>query len=152
MGWRHELTMQDALLTPLRRIPTPKGDVLHGIRAGDPGFAGFGEAYFTMIHRGEIKGWKRHREMTLNLVCAHGAVRLVVHDGQTDPGAWLDVVLSPDSVETYQRLTVPPMLWVGFEGIGAGDNILLNVASRHHDPQEAETVVLSRFQWPDARG
>jgi dTDP-4-dehydrorhamnose 3,5-epimerase len=142
--------MQSAFLTALRRVPTPKGDVLHGMKAGDPGFTGFGEAYFSTIAHGAIKGWKRHREMTLNLVCPFGAVRFVVHDGGGDPATWLDVTLSPDTAELYRRLTVPPMLWVAFEGVGA-ENIVLNVADRRHDPQEAETADLSVFAWPAAK-
>lgn len=138
------------LLTPLRRIATPKGDVLHGMKAGDAGFVGFGEAYLSMVSEGAKKGWKRHHRMTLNLLCARGAVRFVVHDGQKPPEGWLDVILSPNTQDQYQRLTVPPMLWVAFEGIEPGDNIVLNIASQHHDPSEAETVDLSVFSWPSA--
>lgn len=134
-------------LTPLRRIATPKGDVLHGMKAGDPGFAGFGEAYFTQIEAGATKGWKRHFAMTLNLVCPHGAVRVGVRDGTT---MVLDTVLSPDSAETYHRLTVPPTYWVAFHGAAGETSMLLNLASLKHDPQEAETIGLENFAWPDA--
>jgi dTDP-4-dehydrorhamnose 3,5-epimerase len=140
------------LLTPLRRVPAPKGDVLHGMKAVDAGFAGFGEAYFSIVHTGSIKGWKRHREMTLNLICPVGAVRFVVHDGTGDASTRLDVVLSADTVERYRRLTVPPLYWVAFQGLGAGVNIVLNIASRMHDPAEAETVDLSLFPWPEDPG
>lgn len=132
-------------LTQLRRIPTPKGDVLHGMKAIDPGYAGFGEAYFTTVHQGMIKGWKRHLRMTLNLVCIAGAVRFVVYGEASVPV--LDATLSPDEAALYRRLTVPPMFWVGFSGVSP-TNIILNVASMGHDPQEAETVELNRFGWP----
>jgi dTDP-4-dehydrorhamnose 3,5-epimerase len=135
------------LLTPLRRIPTPKGDVLHGMKATDAGYAGFGEAYFSIVHDGVVKGWKRHRRMVLNLVCVAGAVRVVVYgDDATAPV--LDATLSPDAPETYARLTVPPMFWVGFSGTTPDLNMLLNLASIGHDPDEAETVELDRFRWP----
>jgi dTDP-4-dehydrorhamnose 3,5-epimerase len=133
------------LLTPLRRIHTPNGDVLHGMKASDAGYAGFGEAYFSMVSGGATKGWKRHFRMTLNLVCIAGAVRFVVHGG-AEP--LLDATLSPSSPELYRRLTVPPMFWVGFRGETSGDNVILNVASIPHDPAEAETVDLSSYPWP----
>ncbi len=135
------------LLTELRRIPTPKGDVLHAMKAVDRGYAGFGEAYFSTVHDGVVKGWKRHRLMTLNLVCIAGAIRFVVY-GDDAASPVLDATLSPDSTELYRRLTVPPLFWVGFSGATAGVNIALNLASIGHDPDEAETVELDRFRWP----
>ena len=45
--------MDGVTLTPLRRIPLEKGDVLHGMKATETTFSGFGEAYFTQIlHKG----------------------------------------------------------------------------------------------------
>lgn len=139
------------LLTPLKRIATPKGDVLHGIKATDPGFAGFGEAYFSIVLEGATKGWKRHRRMTLNLVCAAGAVQFVVHDGSGDPASMFSVVLAPSEAR-HRRLTVAPGLWVGFRGVGPGENIILNLASELHDPTEAEARELEAFPWPADRG
>lgn len=129
-------------LTKLRRIPTANGDVLHGIKAVDPGYAGFGEAYFSMVTPGAVKGWKRHARMVLNLVVAHGRIRFYLIDAEGRAGA---VELCPDTSETHRRLTVPPGNWMAFEGVGADENIVLNVASIGHDPAEAETVPLETF-------
>lgn len=133
------------LLTPLRRMPTPKGDVLHALKANDPGFDGFGEAYFSQVLSGSVKGWKRHSRMVLNLVCIVGAVRVVVyHDEQRVQ----DVILSPDDYSTYQRLTILPGCYVGFAGVADGTSTLLNIASIPHDPTEADTRSLEAFEWP----
>ena len=55
--------------------------------------------------------------MTLNLIVPVGAVRVVIVDERVDSTNMWSIsrsyILSP---ETYQRLTVPPMLWVGFQG------------------------------------
>lgn len=140
--------MRRPFLTPLRRIATPKGDVLHGMKCNDPGFAGFGEAYFSMVLPGAVKGWKRHRDMTLNLVCPQGAVRVVVHAGHPSADA-LDVVLGPDAPASCCRLTVPPGHWVAFAGWSEGPNLILNLASCLHDAAEADTAPLDAFVWPD---
>ncbi|QNT77817.1 cupin domain-containing protein [Entomobacter blattae] len=129
-------------VTPLKRIPTPKGDVLHGIKATDSGFEGFGEAYFTHIHHQETKGWKRHNRMTLNLICPYGKIKVTVRD---EKNIVLEALLSPDQAETYQRLTVPPGYFVAFTGLAKGDSLLLNVASIMHDKNEADTVPLNYF-------
>lgn len=135
--------MNTPFLTPLKRIATAKGDVMHGLKASDPGYAGFGEAYFSLVNAGETKGWKRHFRMTLNLVCAAGRIRVVVREETGD--VVLDTQLSPDAAELYNRLTVPPGYFVAFTGIGSGASMLLNVASIPHDPDEAETRPLDHF-------
>ena len=125
-------------LSPLRIIPGEKGDVMHALRSIDEGFTTFGEAYFSSVKKGETKGWKRHRRMTLNLVVPVGCIRFRLHDdspgsptlGQTD-----EVTLSP---QNYQRLTVPPGIWLDFEGVSDGLNLLLNIADMPHDPAEVE--------------
>ena len=57
------------IVVPLRRIPDERGTILHMLRRDDPHFIEFGEIYFTSIYRGIVKGWHRHREMTLNYAC-----------------------------------------------------------------------------------
>lgn len=138
-------------LAPLRRIATPKGDVFHVLKVSDESFVGFGEAYVSDVAYGAIKGWKRHRRMTLNLACPVGAVRFVVRARDGRSQILLDTILAPDPPSHYRRLTVPPMLWFGFAGIGRGCNLVVNVASHPHDPQEADSLDLAAFDWPCER-
>jgi dTDP-4-dehydrorhamnose 3,5-epimerase len=146
--------VEPVLRTPLRRIPVDRGDVMHAIRGSAPGFAGFGEAYFSSVHGGAVKGWKRHNRMTMNLVVAAGRVRFVIHDDGADVGdgaAFQAFELSPDTDADYARLTVPPGYWVAFTGVGDGLNLILNVASMEHDPTEADARPLDAFAWDWAR-
>ena len=131
------------MLTSLKRIPSPRGAVLRAMRASDPGYEGFGEAYFSQVLPGCIKGWKRHRRMTLNLVVAAGAIRFVLHDGVD----FQSMVLSPESSETHKRLTVGPGLWMAFRGEGDSVSTLLNIANIPHDPDEAENRDVEAFSW-----
>ncbi|PLA75551.1 dTDP-4-dehydrorhamnose 3,5-epimerase [Hydrogenovibrio sp. SC-1] len=134
--------MDGVILTPLRQIPNPKGDVLHAIKKTDTGYCGFGEAYFSEINYNEIKGWKKHTVMVLNLVVPIGEVEFVLYDerpNSSSKGSFLEVTLS---LSHYQRLTVPPGVWVAFKGVGNTRNMLLNIASIAHDPDEAENCAL----------
>jgi dTDP-4-dehydrorhamnose 3,5-epimerase len=115
------------------------------LRASDAGFAGFGEAYFTEVLPGAVKGWKRHRLMTLNLVVVSGTVRFIVHDGAQPERRVTAYVISAEHAGHYGRLTVPPGLWMGFQGLGHGYNLLMNLASHEHDPTEAENCELEVF-------
>ena len=73
------VSLDDIIVTPLKRIPTDGGDVMHALKFSDNGFKGFGEVYFSWIEQGIIKAWKRHQRMTLNLVVPLGEVRFVFH-------------------------------------------------------------------------
>jgi len=140
--------MEGVLLTPLKQIYHPKGDVFHGMKKSDPGFSGFGEAYFSTVHSGEVKPWKKHLRMTLNLVVPVGKIRFVMHDDRPESptkGQSLAVEIGPDN---YLRLTVQPGIWMAFEGLDDGMNLLLNMADMEHDPDEVERAELDRFDYP----
>lgn len=137
------------LLTPQKRIPHPKGDILHALKKSGPGYADFGEAYFSTVHYNVIKGWKRHQRVTLNLVVPVGVVRFVVYDDRPDSptkGCFLDELIGDDN---YARLTVPPGLWVAFQGKGESLNLLLNIANEEHDPAEADNIDINDipYEW-----
>jgi dTDP-4-dehydrorhamnose 3,5-epimerase len=129
-----------AIVTPLRRIAHPKGDIYHGLKASEDSFKGFGEAYFSTVLPGVAKGWKQHTRMTLNLVVPVGAIEFHLRsaDGQLADRIQLGEL-------HYARLTVPPGVWVAFTGIGESLNLLLNVASIPHDPDEAVNMPLEHF-------
>lgn len=136
------------LLTSLRVIPTPGGSVLHAMKQSDSGFTGFGEAYFSTVEPGSIKPWRCHLRMTVNLIVPVGGIRFVLHDdriGSQSRGTFQEVRLS--RLENYQRLTVPPGIWVAFQGIGAPENMLLDIADLPHDPDEAERRPLEFFNF-----
>jgi len=135
--------MDGVILTPLKQIHHPKGDIFHGMKKSDAGFAGFGEAYFSTINQDDIKGWKKHTQMTLNLVVTVGEIKFVVYDEETKE--FFSVTLSQNN---YQRLTVKPNLWMAFQGVGEY-NMLLNLASIEHNPNEAINIDLSEinYEW-----
>lgn len=141
--------VQDVFLTPLKQIYHPQGDVYHGIKNSDTGFVGFGEAYFSTILFKEIKPWKKHIKMTLNLVVPVGAIRFVIYDDRLESstlGSFFDVIIGE---KNYQRLTIPPGVWVAFTGASSEKNLLLNVADIEHDPNEVVRKELEEinFQW-----
>ena len=131
--------MDGIILTPLKKIEHPKGDIFHAMKASDEGFSGFGEAYFSTVNKSDIKGWKKHTKMTLNLVVVTGEVEFVVYDGNS----FFNIKLSKNN---YQRLTVEPNLWLAFRGLST-ENMLLNLASIEHNPKESENVDLDVFDY-----
>jgi len=123
-------------VTPLRQIPDERGKIMHMLRSDAPGFAGFGEIYFSCVYPGAIKGWHIHKRMTLNYAVPVGNVKFVLYDdraGSTTRGEVQELFLGAD---TYNLVTVPPMVWNGFKGIGTEMAIVANCASLAHDPDE----------------
>ena len=139
MSIRHKTILNGVILTPLGQITHPKGDIFHAMKKSDKGFAGFGEAYFSTINQNDIKGWKKHTEMTLNLVVVSGEVEFVIYN-EAD---FFTVKLSKNN---YQRLTVKPNLWLAFRGLSA-ENMLLNLASIEHNSNESESADLDIFNY-----
>lgn len=133
--------MDGIILTPLKQIYNPKGDIFHAMKKSDEGFDGFGEVYFSTIHQNDIKGWKKHTEMTLNLVVVSGEIEFVVYND--DSKTFFDMALSQDN---YQRLTVSPNLWMAFKGLKE-NNMLLNIASIEHDSGEAVNLDLQEIEY-----
>jgi dTDP-4-dehydrorhamnose 3,5-epimerase len=134
-------------LTPLKVISVLGGDVMHGLKRSDLGYKGFGEAYFSMIESGAIKAWKKHYKMTLNLVVPLGAVRFVIYDdrkGSKSLGRFQEINISKNN---YSRLTLPPKLWVGFQGISKNTSVVLNVADIEHEPDEIERKELNELNY-----
>lgn len=139
------------LLSPLKNIEVCGGNVLHGMKKSDRGYEGFGEAYFSQINRGVIKGWKRHQTMTLNLIVPVGIIRFVIIDTRHKESLNDFIQVIDLSLQNYQRLTIPPGVWLAFKGLGEGDNMLLNLASIAHDPGESESrdVDFFNYEWSD---
>ncbi|WP_415397885.1 WxcM-like domain-containing protein [Sulfurimonas sp. CS5] len=135
--------MDGLILTPLKQIYNPKGDIFHAMKKSDVGFDGFGEAYFSTINQDDVKGWKKHTKMTLNLVVPVGEIEFIVYNDKIKE--FFSIKLSQNN---YQRLTVKPGLWMAFRGL-CKQNILLNLASIEHNQSEAINVDLGeiKYEW-----
>ena len=136
------VALDDILVTPLKRISTNGGDVMHALKNTDQGFNGFGEVYFSWVEQGAIKAWKCHQRMTLNLVVPLGVVRFVFHLPEQKKKFRTEKIGN----NNYSRLTVPPGIWFGFQGIASGSSLLVNVADLEHDPDEVLRKSKSEFR------
>ena len=137
------ISVDQIIVTPLKRIKVTGGDVLHALKSNDKGFIDFGEAYFSLIDNLEVKAWKRHMNMTLNLVVPIGSVKFVFID---DQGSFREELLGE---ENYKRITVPPTIWFGFCGLAEPRSLLMNISDIIHDQEEVERVNLDsiNYKW-----
>lgn len=124
----------------LKQIPDERGKIMHMLKCTDEGFTGFGEIYFSCIYPGVIKGWHLHKKMTLNYTVPVGHIKLVLYDDRSNSptkGQLQEVFLGPDN---YCLVTIPPLVWNGFKGIGTEMAIVANCSSIPHDPEEIDRL------------
>jgi dTDP-4-dehydrorhamnose 3,5-epimerase len=136
--------LEKILVTPLSRIPTTGGDVLHALKFTEIGFEKFGEAYFSWISSGSIKAWKMHKSQTMNLIVPVGKVKFVFYDIESNIFKVIEI-----GEDNYCRLTVPKGIWFGFKGNSSGNSLILNLSSGIHDPKEIDRKIVSEvnFDW-----
>lgn len=124
------------VITPLRQIFDERGKVMHMLREDSPVFSRFGEIYFSCTHPGVVKAWHLHKEMTLNYAVISGSIKFVLFDNRNDSptkGKVQELFISP---ENYFLVTVPPLIWNGFKGVGTETAIVANCATLAHSPDE----------------
>ena len=121
-------------------IPDERGLILKMIRNDDPFFQDFGEIYFSAIYPDVVKGWHIHTKMTLNYAVISGSIKLVLYDdreGSPTRGEVQEIFLGR---ENYKLVTIPPMIWNGFKGIGTEPAIVANCSTIPHDPDEIKRM------------
>ena len=133
--------MDGIILNNQKIITNSTGNIYHFIKKKDKEFKEFGECYFSFVNNSEIKGWKKHNQMILNIVVPIGEIKFVIYNSVTKK--FFEVNLSSDN---YQRLTIFPGLWVAFKGLSEV-NMLTNLASIEHDPNESENLDLFKISY-----
>lgn len=121
-------------VTGLAQIHLDAGDVYHALKSSEDSYVGFGEAYFSFIKPGNIKAWKRHTKMTMNLVVPIGSIKFVFTSDKKN------FFIREIGMNEYSRITVEPGIWFGFQGIDRSTNLLLNLSNIIHDPKESERI------------
>ena len=140
------MTLEKILETKLNIIPSEEGSVMHALKFSDKGYFGFKEIYFSTVKKDSIKAWKRHKEMTLNLVVPVGSIRFVFAENNNETNSY-DFQQFVLNKENYSRLTVPSNIWFGFQGLDEGLNLVANIANMTHDPSEIERLDLNRIKY-----
>jgi len=139
--------IEGVLVTPLKRILHEKGDIYHALKRSEDSYSSFGEAYFSSIHFADVKGWKKHSKMVLNLVVPIGAIKFVAYDGRENSTTYQNFFEITISKDNYCRLTIPSGVWLSFQGIAKEFNLLLNLASIEHDPDESVSCDITEIEY-----
>ncbi len=130
------------IIQPLKQIEDERGKVMHMLRKDSELFLGFGEVYFSLIHCGKIKAWKKHHKMTQHFAVPVGKVKIVIYDERKDSPTYKEIQEVELGEGNYSLIRIPPLLWYGLQGISPDTSLVANCANLPHDPQEAENLGL----------
>jgi dTDP-4-dehydrorhamnose 3,5-epimerase len=125
-------------ITPLKQIGDERGKVMHMLRADSAVFERFGEIYFSTVYPGVVKAWHIHQRMILNYAVPLGDIKLVIYDDRPaspTKGKVQEVIVGSTN---YVLVTMPPLVWTGFKGMGKEMAMVANCASIPHDPAEID--------------
>ena len=80
----------------------------------------------------------------MNIVVPVGRVRFVFHLDGAEAFRVEEI-----GVDRYVRLSVPPGIWFGFQGLAEPQSLVLNIASIPHDPNEVQRLALTgiAYDW-----
>ena len=137
------------LIQSLKQIEDNRGSVLHMIRNDGVLFEKFGEVYFSEIHPGKVKAWKRQKEKTQNLAVPVGVIRLVIYDDRQKSSTRGNLAeFTVGRPNHYSLIHIPPMLWYGFQSLNKQTSLIANCANRPHNPLQTETLPKGSDQIP----
>ena len=141
--------IEGVIIQPLSQIADNRGSILHMLRSDSELFKQFGEVYFSEIHPGAIKAWKRHKGQTQNITVPIQRIRLVIYDPRLNSGTTGNIIeYELGRPNNYKLIQIPPMLWYGFQALGNQTALIANCADRPHDPVEAESLSSDSDQIP----
>lgn len=135
----------DVIITKKKQIIDERGKIKHMMRNDDSLFKKFGEIYFSEVFPNKIKAWHLHKKMTLNYVVVSGNVKIVLFDDRKESKTFGKIQEIFLSNENYCLVTVPPLIWNGFESTDNKSAIIANCSDIPHDPNE---IIRKRFDDP----
>ena len=141
--------IEGVIIQPLKQIADKCGPVLHMLKNDSRLFKQFGEVYFSEIHSGLVKAWKRHKKQSQNLVVPLGKIWLVIFDDRPNSNTHRKIAqYKLGRPKDYRLIHIPPMLWYGFQGIGDQTSMIANCTDLSHDPEEMESLSADTSQIP----
>ena len=119
-----------------------KGNIYRFLKKTDKYYQNFAEIYFTKIKYNQIKGWKKHTLMQMNLIVPVGNVEFVFYDN--DNKEFRSIIIGD---KNYKRLYVPSGIWFAFKGINKSTNLIANFSNILHDDSEVKTQPLENIKY-----
>jgi len=122
----------------LNQIPDERGMVKHFMVEEDNFH--FGEAYFSTVYKGIVKGWHGYGSKILNYCVPVGMVKLVLWDARKESPTYNQINKFYLGEQNYERVVIPAQVMNSFKGIATPYSLVAVVASERFN--ETRTIRL----------
>jgi dTDP-4-dehydrorhamnose 3,5-epimerase len=136
-------------LFSLRQIVDERGAVYHYLKSTTKTFKGFGEAYFSKINSGIVKGWKLHENTHQHFCVPYGIIKIVLIDDRIDSITYGNIceIILDDSIN-YKLLSIPPGLWYSFKCLTDNFTIISNIIDIEYEFSNTKTLPIDSKKIP----
>jgi len=127
------------IVKKLKVIPDERGYLMEMLRADDPFFQKFGQAYLTVAYPGVVKGWHYHKIQTDHFVAVSGMVKVVLYDQRKDSKTCGEVNEFFMGERNPILLVIPPLVVHGMKAIGTDPGMVVNFPTevyKYDNPDE----------------
>lgn len=127
------------IVKQLKVVADERGYLMEMLRADDPFFQKFGQAYLTVAYPGVVKGWHYHKIQTDHFVTVSGMVKVVLYDQRKDSKTCGEVNEFFMGERNPILLVIPPLVVHGMKAIGTTPGMVVNFPTevyKYDDPDE----------------
>jgi len=128
------------------KIINPKGNLTKLISISDKNYKGFGELYFSDIKHNQIKGWKKHKKMNMNIFLIEGKIKIVLAKIKNKNYIFKEILLTK---KNQNHLFLKNNVYFAFQGVSKKTSRLMNFSNIIHDPKETSNIDISeiKYKW-----
>ncbi|MBN2454687.1 dTDP-4-dehydrorhamnose 3,5-epimerase family protein [Candidatus Woesearchaeota archaeon] len=124
-----------------------RGMVLELLRADDPSFEKFGQAYITTCRQGIAKAWHYHEQQSEYFTCVKGILKLVLYDGRKGSPTKGEVNEFRISLDNPLLVKIPPFVYHGFECGDSEELLAVCIKTEPYDREHPDKINI-RFDDP----
>ncbi|MBI5487448.1 MAG: dTDP-4-dehydrorhamnose 3,5-epimerase family protein [Deltaproteobacteria bacterium] len=126
-------TIEGVVTKKLRVIPDDRGRLMEILRADDPFFRKFGQAYVSTTYPGVVKAWHLHRLQEDHLCCIVGTVKLVVFDAREESATYRELNEFWLGEHNPVLVVVPRLCYHGWKNVGLKESIVVDIPSEPYN-------------------
>jgi dTDP-4-dehydrorhamnose 3,5-epimerase len=133
---------------PLKVIPDERGFLMEIVRADDPFFDRFGQAYLSVVYPGIVKGWHYHKLQTDRIAIVRGMAKIVLCDRREESPSRGEIQEFFAGDRNPLLLVIPPGVCHGMKGIGTEAAFMINIPTHTYDYEHPDEYRLPPHDGP----
>lgn len=131
--------MIDGVVTKqLKPHADERGYLMEMLRADDPLFEGFGQAYVALNYPEVTRAWHYHKLQTDMWVCVKGMVKVGLYDARPDSPTKGESQVVYIGENNPMLLKIPVGVYHGYKTVGVEPSLLINFPTKPYNAAEPD--------------